>query len=69
MNKSRWQYLKSLTVGPGRYAHMSAAVRMLPNPAGDHLPLVPWIERPGHTYDVGRNAAKRARRVAAKLRA
>lgn len=44
----------------GVLIHESAAVSMIPhpmNPMGARV--VPWIEKPGHTYNVGRNVDKR----------
>jgi hypothetical protein len=46
----------------GRMIHQSCAVAMLPNEAGIHA--IPWVEKPGHTRNLGRNAAKRAARAA-----
>lgn len=64
MSPARWQYLKALRPHPSRLIHQSAAVAMIPNPIDPLAPPLPWIEKPGHTYSVGRNAAKRARRIA-----
>ncbi len=70
MNRNRWQYLKDLAPSAPRMVHQSAAAGMVPDPrsaiTGFALPLIPWVERPGKTYNVGRNRAKRERREAAK---
>ena len=65
MTRERWAYLKTLRPGRGEYLHVSAAVRMIPqkNPM---LPWIPWTQKPGITYDVGRNKAKRERRAASR---
>lgn len=66
MNKVRWQYIKALTVVP-RLVHQSCAVAMLPHPSNPEGPrVIPWIERPGKTLNIGRNAAKRALRNGAR---
>ncbi len=65
ISAERWAYLKSIGVGRGKLIHESAAVAMIPHPTNPMLPSTPWIEKPGHTYDIGRNKAKRAARVAA----
>lgn len=46
-----------------RMTHKSCDVAMLPHP-DPMQPSLPWIERPGHTYNVGRNKAKRECRAA-----
>lgn len=63
----RWQYLKGLGLGPGKMIHQSAAVAMIPHP-NPMIPPTPWVQRPGITYDVGRNAAKRDRRNSQRAR-
>lgn len=63
LTKARWAHIKALRVGRGDMVHQSAEVAMLPNKGGAHLPRIPWIQRPGITYDVGRNKAKRERRA------
>lgn len=55
MNKSK--FLKSRE----RMFHESKACGMRPDPRGHHFPMVPWFGG-GVTYNVGRNAAKRAKR-------
>ena len=48
----------------GALIHKSADVAMLPEPTNPTGPRVtPWIERPGHTLNLGRNKAKRALRA------
>jgi len=66
MNAARWKYLKALTPPAPRYLHTSAAVAMLPQPTDPLMPSIPWTQRPGDTYNVGRNAEKRRRRADAK---
>lgn len=63
MTETRWAYLKALKQAEPRYIHVSAQARMIPNPLGDHLPWVPWTQRPGITFNEGRNRAKRERRA------
>ena len=63
MTAERWDYIKSMSHGTHRYAHVSCAARMIPDPAGAQLPWIPFVQRPGHTFNKGRNAAKRARRA------
>lgn len=53
-----------------KYLHVACKARMVTNPkhtADNPLPphqqLIPYVERPGSTYNVGRNAAKRAARA------
>jgi len=62
LTPARWQYLKGLGLGSGRMIHQSAAVAMIPHPTNPMIPPTPWIEKPGHTFNVGRNKAKRERR-------
>lgn len=68
MNKTRWQYLKDLTLSTPRMVHKSCDAGMVPDPrsavVGFNLPPIPYVERPGHTYNAGRNAAKRHDRKA-----
>lgn len=66
MTRARWAYLKALRPAPPKYLHISAYARMVPNPINPLWPPVPWVQRPGVTYDVGRNKAKRAKRAAHK---
>ena len=47
----------------GTFLHVSAEARMVPHPLSATAPWIPWIQKPGRTYDIGRNAAKRARRA------
>lgn len=56
--------LKAFCARRGTYLHVSAAVAMLPDPANPNGPrVIPWIQKPGQTYNVGRNAMKRASRA------
>lgn len=64
LKPTRWAYLKSLRLGPGRYLHVSCKCGMRANPFNALAPALPWVESPGKTYNVGANAAKRARRAA-----
>lgn len=64
MKPARWAYLKSLRPGPGRYLHVSAEI--VRNPlaaiaeANNKLFTGPqYIVGATHTYNVGRNKAKR----------
>lgn len=66
MNAARWNYLKALTPPAPRYLHTSAAVAMLPHPTDPLMPPIPWTQRPGVTYNVGRNKAKRESRDPSK---
>lgn len=63
ISAKRWQYLKGLGLGPGRMLHKSAEVAMIPHPTNPMIPPTPWIQKPGETYNVGRNKAKRERRL------
>jgi hypothetical protein len=63
VSKERWEELKPAGVLTSRYLHVSCQARIVNDPDGIHLPRIPWVG-PGTTYNVGRNAAKRARRVA-----
>jgi hypothetical protein len=62
MTGKRWRELKDRASAAPRYTHISCIARMVPDPSGPNLPAIPYIA-PGHTYNVGRNAAKRARRA------
>jgi hypothetical protein len=42
-----------------RYLHTSCKAYMVPNPESTQLPMIPYTQRPGITYNVGRNKAKR----------
>lgn len=59
MSAKRWKYLKELKAINPTYKHVSAEVSMIPNPLGKMLDPIPMISRPGKTYNVGRNKAKR----------
>jgi hypothetical protein len=70
MNADRWNYLKALRPSPGRLVFNARDAAMIPNPAllldPDAMPKrIPWIEPQGRTYNVGKNAAKRAARAQA----
>jgi hypothetical protein len=70
MNRTRWNYLKSLKPAAPRYMHESCTARMVPDPrsalVGYELPWLPQIVRTGGTFNDGRNAAKRQKRALAK---
>lgn len=59
--KERWEYLKSLKV-VGSYTHISCKAGMIDNPLGKEFPKIPYVDRPGNTYNVGRNKEKRLTR-------
>lgn len=46
-----------------RYFHISCKAGMRPDPRGNAFPAIPWVQKPGITYNVGRNEAKRERRA------
>lgn len=50
VSPERWAYLKKLKVGPGTMIHTSCEAYMIENPFGKHLPLVPFVAKPGRTY-------------------
>jgi hypothetical protein len=67
-----FQYVKTTTASRReerhdnrRYLHVSCDAYMTPDPAGQALPMIPYIG-PGTTYNVGRNRAKRERRAQAR---
>ncbi len=69
MNKKRWNYLKSLAPPAPTYLHVAAEVGIAPNPKNPMMPGTPWVAK-GESYNVGRNASKRADRNAdIKMRA
>ena len=49
-SRSRGQFLRNREV----MVHQSAAAQMIQNPLGAHLPMVPYIQRPGVTYVASR---------------
>jgi hypothetical protein len=56
--------LKAFCAARGTYLHVSAAARMIPHPLNPTGPNVfPWVQKPGRTYNVGRNTMKRVRRA------
>ena len=53
-----------------KYLHISCSAYMVENPlntATMKLAQVPYIEKPGSTYDIGRNKVKTVRRAAKRL--
>lgn len=64
--RTKWLRIRALKPSEPRYLHVSAKVAMHPNPLGRHMPMLPWIQRPGTTFNVGRNKAKHEKRAAAK---
>lgn len=71
MNRARWNYIKSLPANTARYFHVSAPIAWITNPITNvQQPMVRKRDRRfpaapgmiGDTYNVGRNAEKRARR-------
>ena len=58
----RWKYLKEKKATNPSYKHISAEVSLIPNPLGKMFPPIPMVSRPGKTYDVGRNKAKREKK-------
>lgn len=63
MNAQRWEYLKALRPSAPRYVHVSAVAGMVPNPIDEKLPLIPYVQRPGVTFDENRNKRKGMERV------
>lgn len=55
MNKARWKYIKRLVPPAPRYLHVSTNFKVVQTRFGPELVLV----KPGITYDIGRNEAKR----------
>jgi hypothetical protein len=66
VNRLRRDYIKKLQPPAPRYIHVSCEARMIPNPLDPLAPPIPWVERPGFTLNIGRNADKRALREARK---
>lgn len=62
MTAKRWNYLKDLKAINPSYKHISAEVSLVPNPLGKMLDPIPMVTRPGTTYNIGRNKAKRIER-------
>jgi hypothetical protein len=60
--KSTTQTRRDERIQSTRYLHVSCEAYMTPNPLGANLPTIPYIQRPGVTYNVGRNKAKREMR-------
>lgn len=46
-----------------RYLHISCKAYMIPNPLGHGHASLPHIDKPGKTYYIGTNKAKRAYRA------
>jgi hypothetical protein len=73
MTSERWDRIKAIRLPRGRMVHKSCHATMIPDPnsAIDSVarPMIPYIQKPGITYNVGRNAAKRARRAIKEMRA
>lgn len=63
LSAKRWNYLKNLKSTNPTYKHVSAEVSMVPNPLGKMLNPIPMVTRPGTTYNVGRNKAKREKKA------
>lgn len=63
MAAKRWWYLKNLNAINPTYKHVSAEVSLVPNPLGAMLDPVPMVTRPGTTYNIGRNKAKREKKA------
>lgn len=63
LSAKRWSYLKNLNATNPTYKHVSAEVSMVPNPLGKMLNPIPMVTRPGTTYNVGRNKAKREKKT------
>jgi hypothetical protein len=64
--RKRWEYLKALRPSRGTFVHISCEAQMMPNPINSMGPMIPFVERPGHTLNLGRNKAKREARAARK---
>jgi hypothetical protein len=63
LQRSEWERIKALRVVP-RMVHKSCDVAMLPHPKSPDGPrYIPWVEKPGHTLNTGRNVDKRALRT------
>ena len=62
LSPSHWRYLKSLPPCTERWFHISAPIIRVTNPVTGVS--TPFAQRPGSTYNVGHNAAKREARRA-----
>lgn len=62
LSKERWEYLKKLHPSKGKYIHTSVKAGMVIDPRGKEFPPIPMVMRPGDTYNVGRNKAKREKK-------
>lgn len=68
LSQARWAYLKALKPAAPRMVHQSCEAYMIA-PTGYGMPWTPYVQKPGVTYNVGRNARKRKERATnAKLR-
>ena len=56
MSPNRWNHIKSLPKNSERYYHVSAYAKMVRHDISE--PLVPWIERPGVTLVLRREARR-----------
>jgi len=68
MTPNRWKYIKALQPSAGRMVHVSAEARMIDVPIDLKDPegptkRIPWIQKPGNTFNEGRNKAKREART------
>jgi len=63
MTAKRWDYLKNLSVINPKYVHVSAKASMIKNPLDSALPPIPMVTRPGTTYSIGKNKAKREKKL------
>lgn len=48
--RARWNEIKKIKLGNGKYFHVSCEAYMIENPFGKHLPKVPYVASPGVTY-------------------
>lgn len=65
MTHAAWLAVQSKGVRPNMI-HKSCDTYMVPDPQLKGPPL-PWIQKPGVTFNIGRNAAKRARKAAGRI--
>jgi hypothetical protein len=65
VNKSRWNYIKRLQPAPPRFVHVSKQLSEVVDSEGRHAYF--YVPRGGgKTFDIGRNAKKRALRESRK---
>ena len=64
VNTEQWNRIKALKPTAPQFVHVScrAAMIEIPGPDGKVVGHQPWIQRPGVTFEPGRNKAKRERR-------